>query len=370
MEYSIYVRNWIRSLDTEIEYWKNRFILISQNKASLIDVNKSPFVLEKYLPKQKKIEFLDVGSGPFSRCGGYSKDHVLNMTYVDPLGNVYENLKSIYKVSNGVFVKRGFVELLDKIFGKNSFDVVHMSNALDHCFDPIFGLMQLISVCKIGGKVILRHNENEALNEQYSGLHQWNIAINNYKFMIWNETKTIDVNEILSDFVDFKLSKNEVEDFGGWNYCHIEMTKKKDIEIPSNDYVYNLLLESFDAFSELICNKVINQTKSIDNLKYEELLKRISNGDYDDIIHSPKRKVVWGYGTIGKALVSRMKSLGEENFLVLDQSNSIKDVDCCSPSSYQEKQNDVLLITFIRSKLARKIFEGKSVQIIDLLENC
>ena len=45
MEYSIYVRNWIRSLDTEIEYWKNRFILISQNKASLIDVNKSPFVL-------------------------------------------------------------------------------------------------------------------------------------------------------------------------------------------------------------------------------------------------------------------------------------------------------------------------------------
>ena len=62
MEYSIYVRNWIRSLDTEIEYWKNRFILISKNKSSLIDVNKSPFVLEKYLPKQKKIEFLDVGS--------------------------------------------------------------------------------------------------------------------------------------------------------------------------------------------------------------------------------------------------------------------------------------------------------------------
>lgn len=48
--------------------------------------------------------------------------------------------------------------------------------------------------------------------------------------MIWNEIKTIDVNEILSDFVDFKLSKNEVEDFGGWNYCHIEMTKKKTLK--------------------------------------------------------------------------------------------------------------------------------------------
>lgn len=57
MEYSIYVRNWIRSLDTEIEYWKNLFILISKNNASLIDVNKSPFVLEKYLPKQKKLNF-------------------------------------------------------------------------------------------------------------------------------------------------------------------------------------------------------------------------------------------------------------------------------------------------------------------------
>ena len=227
--------------------------------------------------------------------------------------------------------------------------------------------MQLISVCKIGGKVILRHNENEALNEQYSGLHQWNIAINNDKFMIWNEIKTIDVNEILSDFVDFKLSKNEVEDFGGWNYCHIEMTKKKDIEIPSNDYVYNLLLESFDAFSELICNKVINQTKSIDNLKYEKLLKRISNGYYDDIIHSPKRKVVWGYGTIGKALVSRMKKLGEENFLVLDQSDLItKEFACCDPSVYQETQNDMLFITFLKNKVARKPFESKDIQIIDL----
>ena len=370
MEYSAYVGQWIRSFDTEIEFWKHQFVLISQHKRELIDVKNTPFVLEKYLPNQKKIEFLDVGSGPFSRCGGRSKDHELHMTYVDPLGNVYEKLKSIYKVSNGIFVKRGFVELLDKIFGHNSFDVVHMSNALDHCFDPIFGLIQLISVCKIGGKVILRHNENEALNEQYSGLHQWNITIENDQFIVWNEQKKIVLNEILSDYVDFKLSKNEVEDYGGWIYCHVEMTKKKDIEIPNNDYVYSLLLESFDAYSDLVSNKILSLTTTLDNYKYQELVNQIQNGSCDDFIHSPSRKVVWGYGTVGKALVSRMKFLGEDNFLVLDQSNSIKDVDCCSPSMYQEKQNDVLLITFIRSKLARKIFDGKAVQIIDLLERC
>lgn len=84
------------------------------------------------------------------------------------------------------------------------------------------------------------------------------------------------------------------------------------------------------------------------------------------ILFIPKRKVVWGYGTIGKALVSRMKN-SRRKLLVLDQSDLItKEFACCDPSVYQETQNDMLFITFLKNKVARKPFESKDIQIIDL----
>ena len=179
--------------------------------------SQKKFMLEDDIPDSmldKEINFIDIGSGPFSRCGLITSKAILKATYVDPLAEVYQYLKKINGVDNGVNVTTSFVELLDKKFAANSFDMVHMSNALDHCFSAIDGIYQLLNICKIGGVVILRHHENEAENESYIGLHQWNLSLNNPEnsFVIWREGVRIDVCKLLEDYVDFELYSNQIED--------------------------------------------------------------------------------------------------------------------------------------------------------------
>lgn len=56
--------------------------------------------------------------------------------------------------------------------------------------------------------------------------------------------------------------------------------------------------------------------------------------------------------------------------MVLDQSDLItKEFACCDPSMYQETQNDLLFITFIKNKVARKRFVNKDIQLIDPFES-
>ena len=86
-----------------------------------------------------EIQFIDVGSGPFSRCGIATEKVKLEGIAVDPLADIYTILKKKNGLENGIDLRIGFVELLDKQFEKNIFDLVHMSNALDHSFDPVFG---------------------------------------------------------------------------------------------------------------------------------------------------------------------------------------------------------------------------------------
>ena len=48
-------------------------------------------------------------------------------------------------------------------FPRNYFHVSHMRNALDHAFDPVEGILQLLHVTKPGGFVLLRHAQNEGV---------------------------------------------------------------------------------------------------------------------------------------------------------------------------------------------------------------
>ena len=79
-----------------------------------------------------------------------------------------------------------------------------MRNALDHSFNPLLGIMQMLYVTRIGGKVVLNHMDNEAVNAQYQGLHQWNLQVVGENFLIWNKHMKVDVNELLSSFCNLQ----------------------------------------------------------------------------------------------------------------------------------------------------------------------
>jgi len=55
-------------------------------------------------------------------------------------------LKKENHLENGINLESGFVELLDRKYPENSFDIVHMSNALDHSFNPVIEIAQLLYI--------------------------------------------------------------------------------------------------------------------------------------------------------------------------------------------------------------------------------
>jgi len=61
-------------------------------------------------------------------------------------------------------------------YANNSFDIVHCVNALDHCMDPFNAIKEMYRVCKPGGWIYLRHFSDNAKDQNYKGLHQWNIS--------------------------------------------------------------------------------------------------------------------------------------------------------------------------------------------------
>jgi hypothetical protein len=78
----------------------------------------------------------------------------------------------------------------------------HMRNALDHAFDPLEGILQLLHVTKPGGFVLLRHAQNEGVVGKFRvGLHQWAFDVDDSTpphFIVWNDVVRVDVTERLT----------------------------------------------------------------------------------------------------------------------------------------------------------------------------
>ena len=118
--------------------------------------------------------------------------------------------------------------------------MVYMRNSLDHSFDPLRGLQELLYICKVGGKIILQHAENEAVNQKYSGLHQWNLSLQNEEksFVIWSGNEHYDICEWFFGCADFELYPPEKKR-GGHT---VVMTKTNRIDIPEGSARYSKII--------------------------------------------------------------------------------------------------------------------------------
>lgn len=266
---------WLNGIYNEIFFWKNymetkggRF---KKDFESTVEKNKR-FILEDDLSfwegRKDKINFIDVGSGPFSRCGFVTEKVKIDCLSVDPLADIYTILKKENHLENGINLEFGFVELLDKKFSTNTFDFVHMSNALDHSFNPVLGIAQLLYICKIGGKVILRHKENEGESEQYDGFHQWNLSTNNGygrdSFIVWNPDEKYNIYDLFGDYADIICKEDLLEP----QFQRVEMVKKKDILIPQNELYDNMLFKIYPFLLKTIYKDVCKNNRGIKSYVY------------------------------------------------------------------------------------------------------
>lgn len=330
-EYEVYFNKWLEGLYDEIAYWK-ALLSGKREESSRLEAGSDPhkrFTLEDELPDDKNriIKFVDIGSGAFSRCGLKTDRVKLEVLAVDPLADAYKLLKKEYDVDNGIRLETGFVELLDKKFEKNTFDIVHMSNSLDHCFDALFGIYQLLNICKIGGKVILRHHENEAERNGNKGFHQWNLSLHNEEssFIIWRDDKRYDICKLFSDYADIMLYPDVIEEKSGWTYNKVVMIKKKDVMIPPNEYA-NIILENVYSFligtlydnamietgnKRRIYNKIL--CDKIDKIDINLLRKRLGGS----------KVIIYGIGQVGQKLFDVLATNNIEIIGIVDRRKEI-----------------------------------------------
>lgn len=163
---------------------------------------------------------LDVGSGPLTSLGKVYGDKSFKVIACDPLAHLYDHILLENSIDPLVRTEFAVAEDLSCFFSEEGFDVVHCQNALDHSFDPVRGIEEMLRLTKPGGLVILRHHRNEAEHERYSGFHQYNFDEQDGEFVIWNKSSKVIVGETLptgsaiiqvsgEDNIEVIISKNK-----------------------------------------------------------------------------------------------------------------------------------------------------------------
>ncbi len=201
--FSQFIENWVEGIHPELGFWSEWFRTKGlkwpgdyENRMK----SEPPFLLSDYLVPGGSWppRVLDVGSGPISPVGLSTAKGNVVLHACDPLASFYKEIFTQYQITPYVVPEFAYAEALNDLYQASYFDIVHMSNALDHSFIPLAALINMLTVVKPDGVVILSHAENEAENEKYQGFHQWNITEVDEQLIIWNRELKININQELA----------------------------------------------------------------------------------------------------------------------------------------------------------------------------
>ena len=163
----------IKGADHEISFWK-QFIQSDRFINGWLSNEKTPELNDlvyMFLLGQPDAKVLDCGSGVVSILHGTVKAGYLHSC--DLLAYEYEKIFD-YK-ANGIIPP--FPAGCEELIFDGTFDVVHISNALDHTQDPQVAYNAMYRAVRPGGFLIVQGFVNEGTHEEWTGFHQFNIDI-------------------------------------------------------------------------------------------------------------------------------------------------------------------------------------------------
>jgi SAM-dependent methyltransferase len=202
---------WEQALGSEVDFWKTYLgDLKSDDKTNYLRPDyawsEEPICarVADQLPTGR-VEVLDVGAGPMTAVPKVHPGRDIHITAFDPLAEQYNARLDELGIEPLVRTQKSTGEDLLQQVTEGSFDVAHASNCLDHAYDPGLAIRNMLLAVKPGGMVLLRHARNEAVNEHYVGLHQWNFDEENGDFILWRPGTRRNLSEELRD-----LGKGEV----------------------------------------------------------------------------------------------------------------------------------------------------------------
>lgn len=133
----------------------------------------------------RRVRILDAGAGPLTFVGKRWPGHDLELTAVDALADKYDALLAECGVTPPLRTRRCDTERLSDVFPPDSFDMACAAWTIDHSYEPLRAIRQMVAVVRPGGIVLLRHYPDEAENEVYSGQHQWNLDWTGDDCILW-----------------------------------------------------------------------------------------------------------------------------------------------------------------------------------------
>ena len=156
--------------------------------------------------QQPKVRILDVGSGPLTVLGRVWEGHEVCTVPIDPLADEYTKLLAHHGITAPVPTRLCKGEELLEQFEPNTFDLAHAQNSLDHSYDPLRIIWNMLAVVKPGGTVYLNHAVREADTQNHEGLHRWNFFEDNGDFMVEGDDGIVNVSKDMALVADIKVA--------------------------------------------------------------------------------------------------------------------------------------------------------------------
>ena len=218
---------WQAAIDGEVGFWRtyletkgarypgsyetrlNPDLPLQPEIAELIDATEGTIV-----------SLLDVGAGPLTFLGRKDPRWTLELTAVDALGHQYSALLDEAGVVPPVRTQACESEKLSTLLAADAFDLVAARNTLDHSYDPVLAITEMLRCAKPGARLLLIHHRNTAEDEDYHGMHQWNFEAVDGTLVVWRPGTRTDVGAALAGRGSIERSWQD----GAWEHVVIRKT--------------------------------------------------------------------------------------------------------------------------------------------------
>ena len=190
---------WERALPFEVEFWDDW--LANGHAVDRLDpdsVVSSPlFVAALEALPVEEVSILDVGAGPLTALEKTYPGKRLEITAIDPLADEYDRLLARHRIVPPVRTRALRGEDIASAFAPRSFHIACSANALDHTYDPVRVIRNMLDVVVDDGVVLLVHHLNEGRSTGYLKLHQWNLEDRDGDLYVWNREGATNVTALL-----------------------------------------------------------------------------------------------------------------------------------------------------------------------------